>query len=138
MGLPARIVSVVVGLLILFITLGAVVSACGASREPGEGPQPPPTSSATSDTSSPSPDLPRPSVPPRPSPTITETVTEEVTETATKEAPDASSPASEAGVYYKNCDEARAAGAAPLIAGEPGYRPELDRDGDGVACETEG
>jgi hypothetical protein len=24
---------------------------------------------------------------------------------------------------------------APLFEGEPGYRPELDRDGDGEACE---
>ncbi|MBE7161897.1 MAG: DUF1524 domain-containing protein, partial [Williamsia herbipolensis] len=37
--------------------------------------------------------------------------------------------------YYKNCSAARAAGAAPLRVGEPGYRPGLDRDGDGVACE---
>jgi hypothetical protein len=37
--------------------------------------------------------------------------------------------------YYRNCHSARAAGAAPLNAGEPGYRDELDRDGDGVACE---
>lgn len=34
-----------------------------------------------------------------------------------------------------NCSEARAAGAAPLHRGEPGYRSGLDRDGDGVACE---
>ena len=38
-------------------------------------------------------------------------------------------------VYYRNCAEARASGAAPLYRGQPGYRPELDRDGDGVACE---
>lgn len=37
--------------------------------------------------------------------------------------------------YYKNCDAARAAGVAPLHRGEPGYRPQLDRDDDGVACE---
>lgn len=37
--------------------------------------------------------------------------------------------------YYRNCTEARAAGAAPLRRGQPGYRPEMDRDGDGVACE---
>jgi hypothetical protein len=37
--------------------------------------------------------------------------------------------------YYANCEEARAAGAAPITAGQPGYRPELDRDSDGVACE---
>ena len=38
-------------------------------------------------------------------------------------------------VYYETCADARAAGAAPLHRGEPGYRPGLDRDGDGVACE---
>ncbi|MDA1361778.1 excalibur calcium-binding domain-containing protein [Glycomyces luteolus] len=38
-------------------------------------------------------------------------------------------------VYYENCDEARADGAAPLYEGEPGYAPHLDADGDGVACE---
>lgn len=37
--------------------------------------------------------------------------------------------------FYRNCDEARAAGAAPIRRGEPGYRPALDRDNDGVACE---
>ncbi|MFE3195734.1 excalibur calcium-binding domain-containing protein [Nocardia sp. NPDC059240] len=40
-----------------------------------------------------------------------------------------------ADVYYKNCTEARDAGAAPIRKGEPGYRPALDRDNDGVACE---
>ncbi|MEU1545845.1 excalibur calcium-binding domain-containing protein [Nocardia sp. NPDC005745] len=38
-------------------------------------------------------------------------------------------------VYYSNCAAAKAAGAAPLRRGEPGYRSELDRDKDGVACE---
>ncbi|WP_245534413.1 GmrSD restriction endonuclease domain-containing protein [Xylanimonas cellulosilytica] len=38
-------------------------------------------------------------------------------------------------VYFANCTEARAAGAAPLRLGDPGYRPVMDRDGDGVACE---
>ena len=36
---------------------------------------------------------------------------------------------------YANCSEARAAGAAPINEGEPGYAAHLDRDGDGVACE---
>lgn len=39
------------------------------------------------------------------------------------------------GAYYHNCASARAAGVAPLYAGEPGYRIELDGDSDGVACE---
>ena len=36
---------------------------------------------------------------------------------------------------YRNCSEARAAGAAPLYRGQAGYSSRLDRDGDGVACE---
>jgi micrococcal nuclease len=38
-------------------------------------------------------------------------------------------------VYFKRCADARAAGAAPLHRGDPGYRPALDRDNDGIACE---
>ncbi|WP_223879949.1 thermonuclease family protein [Paenibacillus spiritus] len=38
-------------------------------------------------------------------------------------------------VTYANCDAVRAAGAAPLRRGEPGYSRRLDRDGDGVACQ---
>ncbi len=37
--------------------------------------------------------------------------------------------------YYENCDAVRAAGAAPIRAGDPGYSRKLDRDGDGVGCE---
>ncbi|HEX2575741.1 MAG TPA: excalibur calcium-binding domain-containing protein [Aquihabitans sp.] len=36
---------------------------------------------------------------------------------------------------YANCTEARNAGVTPLYAGDPGYAPKLDRDGDGIACE---
>lgn len=38
-------------------------------------------------------------------------------------------------VYFADCDSARAAGAAPMRRGEPGYRLGLDRNRDGVACE---
>ncbi|WP_424858000.1 excalibur calcium-binding domain-containing protein [Streptomyces sp. SAI-170] len=38
-------------------------------------------------------------------------------------------------VYYKNCDAVRAAGKAPIYRGQPGYRSDLDRDGDGKACD---
>jgi len=38
-------------------------------------------------------------------------------------------------VYFANCSAARAAGAAPIRVGEPGYSRRLDRDGDGVGCE---
>ncbi|WP_426979576.1 GmrSD restriction endonuclease domain-containing protein [Pseudarthrobacter sp. O4] len=43
--------------------------------------------------------------------------------------------AAPAAVYYANCSAVRAAGAAPIRTGQPGYSSKLDRDGDGVACE---
>ena len=46
-----------------------------------------------------------------------------------------SEPEEPARTYYANCTEAKAAGAAPLYRGDPGYRAKLDRDHDGVACE---
>jgi uncharacterized protein DUF1524/excalibur calcium-binding domain-containing protein len=47
----------------------------------------------------------------------------------------APTPASAPGVGYANCTAARAAGAAPLHRGDPGYSPAMDGDGDGTACE---
>lgn len=40
-----------------------------------------------------------------------------------------------ANTYYKNCTAVKAAGAAPIYRGDPGYAKHLDRDGDGVGCE---
>lgn len=89
---------------------------------------------------------------PEPQPTVTETVTAEpepavtVTETAEVEVT-VTAPAAGGGggggggddgggsVHYANCSEARAAGAAPVRVGDPGYGRHLDRDGDGVGCE---
>jgi hypothetical protein len=39
-------------------------------------------------------------------------------------------------VFYATCAEAKSAGATPLHRGDAGYRPALDPDGDGTACET--
>ena len=50
-------------------------------------------------------------------------------------APAPAAPPVPAAVYYANCAAARAAGAAPLRAGQPGYREKMDGDRDGVACE---
>ncbi|MDQ1052845.1 chemotaxis protein histidine kinase CheA [Arthrobacter sp. SORGH_AS 212] len=47
-------------------------------------------------------------------------------------APAAPAPAA---AYYANCTAARAAGAAPVYAGTPGYGKHLDRDGDGIGCD---
>lgn len=38
-------------------------------------------------------------------------------------------------VYYQNCDAVRAAGAAPIYPGDPGFQPKFDRNNDGVGCE---
>lgn len=40
------------------------------------------------------------------------------------------------GASYMNCDAARAAGAAPVHRGDAGYAKHLDRDGDGVGCQS--
>ncbi|TCO64446.1 excalibur calcium-binding domain-containing protein [Actinocrispum wychmicini] len=37
--------------------------------------------------------------------------------------------------YFDDCAIAREFGLAPIRKGEPGYRPELDGDHDGLACE---
>lgn len=49
--------------------------------------------------------------------------------------PSTSRTAPTSSVFYATCAAARAAGAAPLRAGTPGYRVALDRDRDGIACE---
>jgi len=71
---------------------------------------------------------PPPPPPPAPEP---EPAFEPAPELAPAPAPDGGG-----GAYYGNCSAARSAGAAPLYAGDSGYRSSLDRDGDGVACET--
>jgi hypothetical protein len=39
------------------------------------------------------------------------------------------------GGAFANCSAARAAGAAPVMRGDPGYAAHLDRDNDGIGCE---
>jgi hypothetical protein len=46
-------------------------------------------------------------------------------------------PAQPTEIHYVDCADARARGAAPVHAGQPGYRPGLDSDGDGIGCEDE-
>jgi hypothetical protein len=36
---------------------------------------------------------------------------------------------------FSSCEDAVAAGAAPMYKGDPGYSPKLDRDKDGIACD---
>lgn len=52
--------------------------------------------------------------------------------------PPAPDPDAPLPVYYENCAAAIEAGVAPIVLanGEPGYRPALDSDNDGIACEA--
>ncbi|MGS0685447.1 GmrSD restriction endonuclease domain-containing protein [Nakamurella sp. GG22] len=56
---------------------------------------------------------------------------------ASEEAAAANTPGPDTGesVYWKNCTAAYAAGVSHISRGEPGYRPALDGDNDGDACE---
>ncbi|SFL66178.1 GmrSD restriction endonuclease domain-containing protein [Geodermatophilus ruber] len=45
-------------------------------------------------------------------------------------------PAPPTEVAYADCAAVRAAGAAPIHRGDPGWRDTFDGDGDGVGCES--
>lgn len=53
-----------------------------------------------------------------------------------KSSPPSSRPRADPSGAFPNCSAARAAGRSNIRAGEPGYGQHLDRDGDGVACES--
>ena len=76
-----------------------------------------------------------------PTPTATPEATPEPTPKATPQAtpkptPKATPKPQPAVVSYANCTAVKAAGKAPIRRGQPGYSTNLDRDGDGIACET--
>ena len=75
---------------------------------------------------------PKPQPQPRPQP---KPEPKEQPEPQPKPQPKATTKASDGGsVYYANCAAVIAAGKAPIRSGDPGYRPALDRDGDGQGC----
>jgi hypothetical protein len=45
-------------------------------------------------------------------------------------------PLTVAGPPYKNCSEAHADGRYDIPKDDPAYCPKLDRDHDGIACES--
>lgn len=45
-------------------------------------------------------------------------------------------PLSSDGSAFANCDSARASGYSNIRRGEDGYGSHLDRDNDGIACES--
>lgn len=93
-------------------SLGLWGAPCEGSDTPAPPPPQPPPPAVTTTVAPPPPTL-----PPTPSPT-----------------PKPSTPQPPS-VYYPSCYEAARARAVPLYRGQPGYRRELDPDGDGVACE---
>lgn len=63
------------------------------------------------------------------------TTTQKPATTSTTQKATTTTTAATKTVSYANCSEVKAAGAAPIHRGEPGYSTKLDRDGDGIACE---
>lgn len=103
----------------------ALMTGCAATSTPGSTTPADTTAPAVSPTKA-------PTVKPTPKPKAVRPKPR-----ATTKAPSLAPPTTEPpAVYYANCTAVRAAGAAPIYRGEPGYRPALDRDDDGIACEV--
>ncbi|HET8878850.1 MAG TPA: DUF1524 domain-containing protein [Arthrobacter sp.] len=100
--------------------MARVLADCPDAQAPTNEPAPAPAAAAA-------PAAPAPAAPVQPAPV----------QAAPQPAPPAVVPAAPApaAVYYANCTAVRAAGAAPIRRGQPGYSSKLDRDGDGIACE---
>jgi hypothetical protein len=78
--------------------------------------------------------LPQPGAPIR----VTGTRTPPAPTTTTSHSITSGGGGSGVGHVYANCTAARAAGVTPILRGTPDYaaNPKLDRDHDGVACES--
>lgn len=87
----------------------------------------PPTTAAP--TTAPPPPAPKPTPAPAPPPAP-------APRAAPAPAPAPAPTPAPAAVSYPNCAAAKAAGVTPLYRGQPGYAERLDRDHDGVACES--
>lgn len=127
----------------LALALFIGIAAGGASGEDARTTEAKPKSASPQPTVTVTATITPPAPEPEPAPTVTATRTVRVTTTVTATpAPDTGSVTEEADdssgtdVYYANCSEARAAGAAPIHRGEPGYASHLDRDNDGVGCDS--
>ena len=116
--------------------LALIVLACTAC-----GPSSPPAGSSTLEAT-------RTTVTPTPTPTQTPTPTATAAPTTVAAAsvndqvdghvvvdPPQPKPQPKPAPSYKNCDAVRAAGAAPIHPGDPGWQQKFDADHDGVGCE---
>jgi hypothetical protein len=139
-----------VGLIIAGVAAGLLLCLCGggvlAAVTSPDKPKKPANKPAAVESAQAAPPTAVPSLSPLPSPAGAEAAPPATTTTAhnnggatatkttTRTTKPATSKATE--VYYANCAAVKAAGKAPLLRGQPGYRAGLDRDNDGVACET--
>lgn len=96
---------------------------------------PSPTPTTTSPTPTPEPEPTSEAPAPAPEPAQPERHEEAPAPAVVHQEQRTPAPAPEPEVFYKNCAAARAAGAAPIYRGQPGYRSKLDADGDGIACD---
>lgn len=130
------------GVFIIGVAIGGAGSGGGTEATASAKPAPAPTVTATATETAAAHPSPAATVTveatPKPAPTVTRTKTVRVTVAPRPAAAGTGGGSSTSGggsTYYANCTAVRAAGAAPLHAGDPGYGRHLDRDGDGVACE---
>ena len=115
----------------------AVLGACGKEAETKGGTvQPASSSETTTTTAVPSTTATTAKATTTTAKAATTTTTAKAATTTTEKATTTTTEAPTQSISYANCSAAKAAGAAPLHRGEPGYSTKLDRDGDGVACES--
>ncbi|MCY0905826.1 DUF1524 domain-containing protein [Arthrobacter sp. H14-L1] len=100
--------------------MAGILADCAQMLVPTDQAAPAQVQEAAPAPAQPAPAAPAPVVPPAP---------------VVQPAPVPPAPVPPAPAYYANCAAVRAAGAAPILIGQPGYRSALDRDGDGVGCE---
>lgn len=107
------------------------------SRPPGDKPSPLPSFTSTpslTETVEPAPTYLPPTTETAPPTTDLSPSSTYMVPPPTAEPSPAYQPAPEA-TYYRNCSQAHADGRYNIPRGDPAYRPGLDRDHDGLACE---
>ena len=115
------------------LTAKAKVAPTPSPSPTTKSPSPTPTTTSPTPTQEPEPTSEAPA--PAPEPAQPERHEEAPAPAVVHQEQRAPAPAPEPEVFYKNCAAARAAGAAPIYRGQPGYRSKLDADGDGIACD---
>lgn len=117
------------------LTAKAKVKPTPSPTPTTKSPSPTPTTISPTPTPTPEPTSEAPAPAPEPAQPGHQEQAPAPAPTAVHQEQRAPAPAPEPEVFYKNCAAARAAGAAPIYQGQPGYRSGLDRDGDGIACD---